>query len=543
MVASRKRRRINFAGNGGKLIGDPWVSNKSNRMKFVTLQVSKEFKVPRVYAEGGAKEVEEALQVGAWVQEHVKTRHAAEDLKELAARKDAEISALEEQLASLQEEVAAAESVAEAAESAAEAALQQQRREAADALKEARRQERETVQRETEFKLATAEREVEAAKQRLALAEDRRRLLETERDADIRAAQEKTKEMMQQVVAVREEQVRSANAALAVLEGAYEKQQEELRALNDFLRRRQQNVKVKGNDYEAEFREALVRAFGTADRFALTETAKNGVGHAGDFLMRLNHAGNEQTVLWEVKNYDKPVPKAEVDKFQRDVKENKNVLVGVMVSRYTDIVGKVSRGDRDMEFFEGKLLLYLSRFESQGDEVVTLQALVPLFRIWWEVVRDEEESAHLEDTIRELERLLADLTRRRQEWRVHKMRMEDTLRWMSECVEDSEIRVERLLKQIQSGHAATEFVVPEGGPFRPVQYDERIRDTVALLLERYEVSPVAEVKLNDLCEVVAAAKKMGRDTARKYVLAALADSAVVAAPGKPTLVRGLTPLV
>jgi hypothetical protein len=255
--------------------------------------------------------------------------------------------------------------------------------------------------------------------------------------------------------------------------------------------------------------------------------------------MRLNHAGSEQTILWEVKNYDKPVPKGEVDKFQRDVKENKDVLVGVMVSRYTDIVGKVARGDRDMEFLEGKLLIYLSRFESQGDEVVTLQTLVPLFRIWWEVVRDEEETAHLEDTIRELERLLADLTRRRQEWRVHKSRMDDTMRWMSECVEDTETRVERLLKQIQSGHAASEFVVPEGGPFRPAQYDDRIRDTVALLLERYEVSPTTEIKLNDLCEVVAAAKKMGRDTARKYVLAALTDSAVIAAPGKPTLVQGL----
>lgn len=507
-------------------------------MKFVTLQVSKDFKVPRVYTEGEPKDVEEALQVGAWVQDHVKARHAAEDLKDLAVRKDAEISSLEEQVSALQEEV-------EAAESAAEAALQQQRREAAEAVKEARKQERDTTLRETECKLQTAEKEVEGAKARLALAEDRRRLLETEREADIRAAQEKTKEMMQQIVAVREEQVRTTSAALKTLESAYERQAEELRALNDFLRRRQQNVKVKGNDYESEFRDALVRAFGTADRFALTETAKNGIGHAGDFLMRLNHAGSEQTVLWEVKNYDKPVPKAEVEKFQRDVKENKDVLVGVMVSRYTDIVGKVARGDRDMEFLEGKLLLYVSRFESQGDEVVTLQTLVPLFRIWWEVVRDEEESAHLEDTIRELERLLADLTRKRQEWRVHKSRMDDTMRWMSECVEDTETRVERLLKQIQSGHAATEFVVPEGGPFRPAQYDDRIRDTVSLLLERYEVSPAtttAEVKLNDLCEVVAAAKKMGRDTARKYVLAALADSAVIAAPGKPTLVRGLRTL-
>jgi hypothetical protein len=350
--------------------------------------------------------------------------------------------------------------------------------------------------------------------------------------------------MMQQVVAVREEQVRTTSAALKTLESAYERQAEELRALNEFLRRRQQNVKVKGNDYESEFRDALVRAFGTADRFALAETAKNGIGHAGDFLMRLNHGpmgGSEQTVLWEVKNYDKPVPKAEVDKFQRDVKENQDVLVGVMVSRYTDIVGKVARGDRDMEFLEGKLLIYLSRFESQGDEVVTLQTLVPLFRIWWEVVRDEEETAHLEDTIRELERLLTDLTRRRQEWRVHKSRMDDTMRWMSECVEDTETRIERLLKQIQSGHAATEFAVPEGGPFRPVHYDERNRDTVSILLESYGVGE-GEVRLTDLCDVLAARKKMGKDTARKYVLAALADTAVLTAPGKPTLVRGLFPV-
>jgi hypothetical protein len=112
---------------------------------------------------------------------------------------------------------------------------------------------------------------------------------------------------------------------------------------------------------------------------------------------------------------------------------------------------------------------------------------------------------------------------------------------MSEVVEDSEQRVDRLLKQIQSGHASNEIEMPENGPFRPVHFDDRIKLTVGIIMEFYNIAPESEVKLADISDIIANKKKFSRDTARKYVLAALTDAAVVSAPGKPTFVRGLVP--
>jgi hypothetical protein len=250
--------------------------------------------------------------------------------------------------------------------------------------------------------------------------------------------------------------------------------------------------------------------------------------------------------MWEVKNYDKPVPRSEVEKFQRDMLEcGADVSVGVMVSRATEITGRCGRGDREVEFLEGKMLIYVSRFEvvAGGEEVFALQGLLPLFQIWWEVRRREEaeetEEHVVQEMMKELDTLLGDLTRRRQEWRVHRARLDETARWMSDMVEFAEDRVDVLLRRLRSGSAgaAGTTTLPEG-LFRPITVDERIQDTIHCLLESF-VPGDGAVRLNDLADAVAAAKKVGKETAKKYVLAAVADSAVVAAPGKPTVVKGL----
>jgi hypothetical protein len=246
----------------------------------------------------------------------------------------------------------------------------------------------------------------------------------------------------------------------------------------------------------------------------------------------------EERVLWEVKHYDKPVPKHEAEKFQRDMLEHKDIRVGVMVSRNTELVGKTAQGDRHIEFVEGKLLIFLSRFEYMGDEVTTLQTLMPLFRLWWCIHEEEETTEHVEQTIRELEKLTADLGKRKTEWRLHRNRMEETLRWITEMVEDAEERVEALLKRIQSGKAVEDLELP-AGLFRSEHLDEKIRKTVSWILEDYEPAASAEVRLTDMCEFLATRRKISKDMARKYILAALLDSAVFTIPGKATLVRGL----
>jgi hypothetical protein len=274
--------------------------------------------------------------------------------------------------------------------------------------------------------------------------------------------------------------------------------------------------------------------------FRMVDTAKSGIGHAGDFLV---HLGPHKT-LWEVKNYDKVVQKSEVEKFRRDMLEHADVRVGVMISKATDITGKTTRGLRELEFVEGKLLVYVSRFDTFENPVDFLQSLLPLFQIWWESQREDETAEVFQDTLKELERLLGDLTRRRTEWRVHRSRLEETVRWMAEGVEDAEARVESLLRLMRAGQTVgggtdglAGVEIPDG-LFRSLHADERVRETVGVLLEAYQPG-AGEVRLNDLADVLATRRSLAKTTARQHVLAALQDSAVVAAPGKPTLVRGL----
>lgn len=498
-------------------------------MKPVSCIVSDTYSVPPVFLNGSMEDVEEALTLGAKVQEFAHIQKTTQNVKVLLEQKESEyrrqISQVEEEckgLRRLQEEQ--------------ETQIRTMKQTMLEVQKEARNQERTRTLQEVEEKL-------QQAQSRTQIAEERRQAIEAARDQDIRAAEERTRTLMQQVLRVREEQVSASQQALSALEQAYKAQAEELRGLNDFLRRKITNAKVKGSDYEAQFRELLIRSFGTADGFRLEETARNGIGHSGDFRMRLG----SHHILWEVKDYDRSVPKQESEKFQRDMLETKEVQIGVMISRTTEISGKVAKGDRHLEFVEGKLLIYLSRFEWMGEDVATLQSLLPLFRLWWELANRKDDNEHLqiEETIRGLEKVLADLMRKKQEWRLHKSRTEETLRWMSELVEDAEDHVERLLKRIQSGQAATASSLPSSVPeglFRSADMDEKIQKTIGWILESYQCVPNGDVRLADMADTISLKRSLSKDSARKYILAALVDSAIHTAPGKATLIRGFLPI-
>lgn len=489
-------------------------------MPELILHVASGYKIPSVYKRGTQEEIQEALTVGARVQEIVQVERETNELINVLESRDAKHMSDLQELQNKMQVVMEQRLLAKAELAALKTAT-------AQAEVEARKQEREATLLECETRIQKYQAAMHAA-------EERKAVLEAARDRDIAAAEERTKAMMSEIIRIREEQLKSADGSLKCLQMAYDRQAEELKSLNDFLRRKVTNVKTKGNEYEGIFRDLLLRAYQVVEDFALLDTNKNGVGHAGDFLMCV---GGER-VLWEVKHYDKPVPKQESDKFQRDMLEHKDIRVGVMVSRTTELVGKTAQGDRHIEFVEGKLLIYLNRFEFLGDEVATLQSLMPLFRLWWSVREEEEQSEHVEQTLRDLEKLTADLAKRKTEWRLHRTRMDETARWMTEFIEEAEERVEAILKRIQSGCADEDLEMPEG-LFRSEYVDEKIRKTAAWILEEYEPAPRSEVRLVDMCEVLAARRKMSKDVARKYILAALLDSAVHTIPGKATVVVGL----
>lgn len=493
------------------------------------LRVPHDFELPTQYESATPAVVAEMLTIGATLYDTVKAAAASAEIRALEEAKNTEISrirtAADAALARTEEERATA--AAQHAERTA-ALLEAQRGLVAAARKEAT----ELTTQQLTGRIRSLESELEAAAEKNRALAERRAVLEAGRDADIRVAEERTRALLQTTLDEKERAILRSERTLAALQESFSRQTEELRALGDLIRRKPTNVKSKGSEYEVLFREKLVAAYGTGDKFSLVDSAKSGIGHAGDYLM----TWDDHTVLWEVKNYDRPVPSAEVDKFRRDMKENAHVRVGVMVSRYTGITGHTARGDRDIQFQEGKMLIYLSNFEAMSED--TLPFLLLLFRLWWDSDKNTEEGEIMESTIRSIERLHAAAVKARVEWRLHRSRMDEALRWMSEHVEETETKLKAALSVLQGGGKV--YAVP-AGIFRECDGDDKSQQLVQLILEHTTVSKKGVCVLNELAEIVGKAKGLSRDTAKTHIRSVLLDAVIEPPKGKqPARIHGLS---
>jgi hypothetical protein len=485
------------------------------------------------YAAAEPVERAEALRLGAHVFTTLKAMKAGEEVAAAEARAAAEIARIRDAsaaaLAALQAEMDAA---------AAAAAIAATRAAAAAAA------EKERMTRATTTQVLEAQAELAAIKERYDALQERRRVLEEGRDADIRVAEERTRTLLQTTLDEKERAIVRSERTLAGLQAAYERQTEELRVLADLVRKKPAaGSKAKGSEYETAFREKLVAAFGTGDRFRITDSAHSGIGHAGDYLMNWG----DHTLLWEVKNYDRPVPSAEVEKFRRDMKENAQVRVGAMISRFTPITGRVATGDREIEIYEGKLLIYLSNFEGMAED--TLPSLMLLFKTWWSLDRGaaaadvgSEEEERKAAAIRQIERLHADAAKARTDWRLHKSRMDDAMRWMAERVDETESRLKAALNILQGGAGAMMgggAAIPEGF-FRDVSGDERALTDVAAILRCAKPQVGAVIELNALADAVGKDRGYARETAKQHIRAVLLDSVLETPKGRPHRVLGFT---
>jgi hypothetical protein len=474
----------------------------------------------------------QALKLGATLHATLLSIKAGEAAAELEAKMAVEVAAIrataDERIASIQNELTVAAAERAAAQQRAAAALEAQRTELAAATAV----EKERAAAATATRIQGLQTELFVAQEKYKGLEERLQVLKDGRDADIHAAENRTKTLLQLTLDEKERAVLRADAAFATLKEAYDRQSEELHALSDLIRKKPSaNSRVKGTDYENEFREKLIGAYGIGEGFKLTDSARSGIGHAGDYLMNWG----EHTILWEVKNYDRPVPTAEVEKFRRDMKENPQVRVGVMISRTSAITGQTSSGDRNIENIEGKLLIYLSNFESMGDEI--LSNLLMLFRVWWasnSLSEDDDEEKIT--TIRNLEKLYEEAKRAKTEWRLHKSHMESALRWMAERVEDSESRIRSTLSILQG--KAKVYEVP-AGIFRNVDGDIKKQQDIQVLLRISYVDAGSNVLLNDLAKRFSDDRKISIDTAKEHIRAVLDPVVVEAGKGKPIRINGL----
>jgi hypothetical protein len=484
------------------------------------------------YDSATPEEAAEALVLGATLYTTVKSMKAGEAVAALESKQAADLAAVrvaaEERIAAIQRELDAAAADRSAAQQRAAALFETQRNEATSTASA----EKERLIAAHAKRLEEVMADLRLQQERYAALEERRKAIEQTRDIDIRVAEDRTKALLQHALDEKERAVIRADNALTALKEAYDRQTEEVRALGDLLRRKQQNVRMKGTEYENEFRDLLVRTFGLADRFSLTDSARSGIGHAGDYLM--NHG--DHTILWEVKNYDRVVPTGEVEKFRRDMKENPQVRVGVMVSRCSAITGMTASGDRAIEFLDGKMLIYLSNFESMSDD--TLANLLLLFRLWWHHDKhmDEEDDDSKIVAIRQIERLHADATKAKTEWRLQKSRMEEALRWTASLVEDYEARLRAALNVLQGSVVSVEVPL---GVFRDATGNEKMVLDIQTILRHTVAEVGSSCILNDLADVFAKERGMTASTARTHITAVLLDSALDKAPGRTTKIQGL----
>lgn len=496
----------------------------------VQIYVKSDFVLPDVYSKGTLEEVEEALWVGANIANVVKTRRGNDEIKKITELKDGEIARIQgmynEKLTKLLDDIRVVTAEKDRLES-----------DYSRGLKDARVGEREIVAREWEEKLRSNRREFEVLQGRYDSLEARRRVLEEGRASDIKDAVKRTEELMEKLVASKQEQLAKMEVAYNKLNETILKQSEEISKLSGHVSKRAANVKTKGSDYEEEFGEKLRRNYGLCRGFKLKDT-RLGMGHEMDFAMEMDgHA-----VMWELKNYGNVVPKAEVEKFLRDLKENPQAKIGVMISRSTDIYGKNGSGNLLTEFDNDKMMIYINKFEEfcGDDENRVFLMLGSLFRIWWEYHREENNAFDRVEIIRELEKAVEEVSKRRTEWRRHKAHLDELGRWTSDLLEESEARIDRLLKKTRCTEELSDrpIEIPEG-VFRESGEEKEV-SWIKSVMKVCEAG--GEIEVRELVELLGTHHKLSKDTIRSNVMSIIRDSAVVK-KGVVKYIKGISKFV
>lgn len=486
--------------------------------------VNQEFIIPDVYRNGCIEEVEEALWIGATIQNSIKTRRSNDEVKKISELKDAEISRItlqyNDKLTKVLDEIHSLT----AAKDNAEVQYSQ-------ALKEIKEKERDTVTKEWEDKLRLLRSDYESLSSRYSNVVSLKRELEESRSKEIQDAIKRTELIMEKLINSKDDQLAKMESSYSKLQDVISKQSEEINKLNtnvinsmNSVGKRNANIKAKGSDYEEEFREKLIRSFGLCSGFRLRDT-RLGMGHEMDFSMDIDG----QVVLWELKNYNNPVPKAESEKFLRDLKENPQSKIGVMISRYTDIYGKAHTGNMFTEFDDGKMMIYISRFEEfcGGDENRTFQMLANIFRVWWEYGKEESNILDRAEIIRELERIIEEISKRRTEWRRHKAHMDEITRWTSDLLDESENRLDRILKKVRNSDSMQPGETPIQIPDGVFRDSDSEKDQTWIKSIMKVCSCGGQIEVRELVDLLTPHHKLSKDTIRSNIMSIIKDTAII----------------
>ncbi len=154
---------------------------------------------------------------------------------------------------------------------------------------------------------------------------------------------------------------------------------------------------TKGKQGEQALAEYITRVFGSTsvnEDFTLEDVGKE--GHQGDLKM----VWKQHKILWESKNYSRNVDQKEVNKFLRDMEENKDMSLGIMISLQTGITGHQKAGQTDVQLLrDGRYCVYINNFLKQDDPILFLQTLKPFLEILLEKNRDTPQEVDEETQV------------------------------------------------------------------------------------------------------------------------------------------------
>ena len=141
---------------------------------------------------------------------------------------------------------------------------------------------------------------------------------------------------------------------------SFQKNLMDIQRNHSLIQSRQQNSSLKGKDAELEVATLLSEYFPTAEIEPTGTTP-----HRGDFILHKDGIA----MMIEVKDYDRNVQKAEIEKFKNDIKSpvNNDIKCGLMLSMRSGIC---KRSDFELEVWAGKPTLYIHNWRSNSESII-----------------------------------------------------------------------------------------------------------------------------------------------------------------------------
>ena len=186
---------------------------------------------------------------------------------------------------------------------------------------------------------------------------------------------------------------------------------------------REVNSAVKGRDFEIMMAERFEAHYGVCKDYKLERCGLCEMDY------KLSIEGNR--VLIELKDYKKPLPKSELVKFWRDLDENPEYSVAILISRACNIFpASANREQISTEYRDKKLIIYWSHIGEIFDDDNQkhyFKLLLNMLRIWWYC---QEKSTHddtRQHTANVLNKLLVRMRTCQKELKQTKLHLERSL--------------------------------------------------------------------------------------------------------------------